>query len=145
MSSRHAATDRAFGSISTARAAAPLDPAKARCGVPSEPRDRAQDHTRPLTTCPTHAPANTSAGSSSNTGCSPNVMLFSFDMTAGPRKPLERVNDPQNLGLARRYIRWHHQRRMNLMEEVTRGTYLRAKQEVTVAIDLLDWLTSHDL
>ncbi|MEJ1180479.1 MULTISPECIES: hypothetical protein [unclassified Pseudarthrobacter] len=31
------------------------------------------------------------------------------------------------------------------MNEVTRGTFLRAKQEVTVAIDLLHWLTSHDI
>ena len=29
------------------------------------------------------------------------------------------------------------------MDEVTRGTFLRAKQQVTVAIDLLNWLTSH--
>jgi integrase len=58
---------------------------------------------------------------------------------------LERVKDPQNLDVIRRYIRWHHQRRMNLMDEVTRGTFLRAKQEVTVAIDLLNWLTGHDI
>lgn len=58
---------------------------------------------------------------------------------------MERVSDPQNLDVIRRYIRWHHQRRMNHMDEVTRGTYLRAKQEVTVAIDLLNWLTSHDI
>ncbi|MDR6688347.1 integrase [Arthrobacter sp. 1088] len=32
---------------------------------------------------------------------------------------------------------------MNLMDEVTRGTFLRAKQKVTVAIDFLNWLTSH--
>jgi hypothetical protein len=34
---------------------------------------------------------------------------------------------------------------MNHMDEVTRGTFLRAKQEVTVAIDLLNWLTGHDI
>ncbi|WP_275216386.1 hypothetical protein [Pseudarthrobacter sp. H3Y2-7] len=37
---------------------------------------------------------------------------------------LERVRDPQNREVIRRYIRWHHQRRMNLME-VARGTFLR--------------------
>jgi hypothetical protein len=58
---------------------------------------------------------------------------------------LERVRDPQNRDLIRRYIRWHHQRRMNHMDEVTRGTFLRAKQEVTVAIDLLNWLTGYDI
>lgn len=34
---------------------------------------------------------------------------------------------------------------MNHMDEVTRGTFLRAKQEVTVAIDLLNWLTGHGI
>jgi integrase len=57
----------------------------------------------------------------------------------------ERVSDPQNREVIRRYIRWHHQRRMNHMDEVTRGTFLRAKQEVTVAIELLNWLTGHDI
>ncbi len=58
---------------------------------------------------------------------------------------LERVRDPQNFDVIRRYIRWHHQRRMNHMDEVTRGTFLRAKQEVTVAIDLLNGLTGHGI
>jgi integrase len=58
---------------------------------------------------------------------------------------IERVSDPQNLEVIRRYIRWHHQRRMNLMDEVSRGTFLRAKQEVTVAIGLLNWLTGHGI
>ncbi|MEW1986710.1 hypothetical protein [Pseudarthrobacter oxydans] len=34
---------------------------------------------------------------------------------------------------------------MNHMDEVARGTFLRAKQEVTVASDLLNWLTGHDI
>lgn len=58
---------------------------------------------------------------------------------------IERVSDPQHREVIRRYIRWHHQRRMNHMDEVTRGTFLRAKQEVTVAIDLLNWLTGHGI
>lgn len=33
---------------------------------------------------------------------------------------------------------------MNQVDELTHGTFLRAKQSVTVAIDLLNWLTEHD-
>jgi hypothetical protein len=34
---------------------------------------------------------------------------------------------------------------MNHMDKVTRGTFLHAKQEVTVAIDFLNSLTGHDI
>ncbi|WP_248761087.1 tyrosine-type recombinase/integrase [Pseudarthrobacter sp. SSS035] len=57
---------------------------------------------------------------------------------------LERITSQNHRDITRRYIRWHHQRRMNQMDEVTQGTFLRAKQSVTVAIDLLNWLTEHD-
>lgn len=53
---------------------------------------------------------------------------------------LDRVTNPEDRDIIRRYIRWHHQRRMNQVDEVSRGTFLRAKQQVTVAIDLLNWL-----
>ena len=53
---------------------------------------------------------------------------------------LERVADPSHRDLVRRYVRWHHQRRMNQMDEVSQGTFLRSKQTVTVAIDFLNWL-----
>lgn len=43
----------------------------------------------------------------------------------------------------RRYIRWHLQRRMNQMEIVPHGTFLRSKQTVTVAIEFLNWLHDH--
>lgn len=56
---------------------------------------------------------------------------------------LDRASNPENRDIIRRYIRWHHLRRMNQMDEVSRGTFLRAKQQVTVAIDLLNWLTGH--
>lgn len=72
-----------------------------------------------------------------------NAFLIRYESWA--TQAMERVSDPQNLDVIRRYIRWHHQRRMNLMDEVPRGTFLRAKQEVTVAIDLLNWLTGHDI
>ncbi|WP_413250890.1 Fis family transcriptional regulator [Sinomonas flava] len=54
---------------------------------------------------------------------------------------IERVTDPGNRETVRRYIRWHHQRRMNQMAEVSQGTFQRSKQTVTVAIDFLNWLT----
>jgi integrase len=57
---------------------------------------------------------------------------------------LERITSPNHRDIMRRYIRWHHQRRMNQMDEVTQGTFLRAKQAVTVAIELLNWLAAQD-
>ncbi|GAB2754959.1 Fis family transcriptional regulator [Sinomonas soli] len=57
------------------------------------------------------------------------------------KEALERVGDPENRELVRRYIRWHHQRRMNHADGVGHGTFLRSKQSVTVAIDFLNWLT----
>jgi integrase len=54
---------------------------------------------------------------------------------------LERITSPSHRDITRRYVRWHHQRRMNQMDEVAQGTFLRAKQAVTVAIELLNWLT----
>jgi integrase len=54
---------------------------------------------------------------------------------------LDRITSPAHRDITRRYIRWHHQRRMNQMDEVTRGTFLRAKQAVTIAIELQNWLS----
>jgi hypothetical protein len=53
---------------------------------------------------------------------------------------LDRVKNPQSRELVHRHIRWHHQRRMNQMDEVSRGTFLRSKQSVTVAVEFLNWL-----
>lgn len=78
-------------------------------------------------------------------GVLPQRIAFLIRYESWATQAMERVSDPQNLDVIRRYIRWHHQRRMNLMDEVPRGTFLRAKQEVTVAIDLLNWLTGHDI
>lgn len=58
---------------------------------------------------------------------------------------LERVVDPAHREVIRRYVRWQHQRRMNQMDHVPQGTYLRSKQTATVAIDFLNWLTNQDL
>lgn len=58
---------------------------------------------------------------------------------------VDRIDGTTNRDIVRRYIRWNHQRRMNQMDEITRGTFLRAKQEVTVAIEFLNWLTEHGI
>jgi len=39
-------------------------------------------------------------------------------------------------------VRWHMLRRMNQMDTTTPGTFLRSKQAMTVAIELLNWLTA---
>ncbi|WP_258229316.1 Fis family transcriptional regulator [Arthrobacter sp. HMWF013] len=54
---------------------------------------------------------------------------------------LDRITSPAHRDITRRYIRWHHLRRMTQMDEVTRGTFLQAKQAVTVAIELQNWLS----
>ncbi|MFJ6281246.1 tyrosine-type recombinase/integrase [Arthrobacter subterraneus] len=69
---------------------------------------------------------------------------LSARFTAWVEQALERITSQNHRDITRRYIRWHHQRRMHQMDEVTQGTFLRAKQSVTVAIDLLNWLTEHD-
>jgi hypothetical protein len=58
---------------------------------------------------------------------------------------LSRVATEDHREIVRRYVRWHHQRRMNSMDTVTQGTFLRAKQTVTVAIDFLNWLHERDV
>ena len=55
---------------------------------------------------------------------------------------LERVTTVEHQTVLRRYIHWHHRRRMNEMETVPRGTFLRAKQIVTMAAEFLNWLDS---
>lgn len=57
---------------------------------------------------------------------------------------LERMPEAEDRDVIRRYIRWHHQRRMNQMDQVSQGTFLRAKQTVTVAIEFLLWLRSNN-
>ena len=59
-----------------------------------------------------------------------------FGVWAG--QAITRVNDPVNRDIVRRYIRWHHQRRMNSVPAVTQGAFLSAKQNVTVGIELLN-------
>lgn len=58
---------------------------------------------------------------------------------------LRRLSTDEHRDVVRRYIRWHLQRRMNQMETVPHGTFLRSKQTVTVAIEFLNWLHDHSL
>jgi hypothetical protein len=43
-----------------------------------------------------------------------------------------------------RYIRWKHLRRMRELSPITNGTFLRAKQSTTVAIEFCNWLTKRE-
>ena len=58
---------------------------------------------------------------------------------------LERLTDEANRAIIDRYIRWHHLRRMNELEAVSHGTFLRSKQTVTVAINFLNWLHDREI
>lgn len=58
---------------------------------------------------------------------------------------LARLTDDDNRAIIERYVRWHHLRRMNQMETVPHGTFLRSKQTVTVAINFLNWLHENEI
>ena len=58
---------------------------------------------------------------------------------------LQRLPAGPDRDLVNRYIRWHLLRRMNTSTQVGHSTFLRSKQNVTVAIDFLTWLhVEHD-
>ncbi|BDZ50501.1 hypothetical protein GCM10025867_27420 [Frondihabitans sucicola] len=60
--------------------------------------------------------------------------------TAWSNEAVERLVHAPDKAIVVRYVRWQHLRRMQQMDEVTIGTFLRSKQTVTVAIDFLNWL-----
>jgi hypothetical protein len=78
-------------------------------------------------------------------GCIPSRDELLVRYQAWAEDAFARLSDPDHRDLVRRYVRWHHQRRMNHMERVPVSTFLRSKQAVTVAIDLLNWLTEHEI
>ncbi|MEV4263553.1 hypothetical protein [Kribbella sp. NPDC049584] len=78
-------------------------------------------------------------------GALPQRDLYRTRYEEWSRDALDRLTDPVNRDVIRRYIRWQHQRRMNQMDEIPQGTFLRSKQTVTVAIDFLNWLTDHGI
>lgn len=53
---------------------------------------------------------------------------------------IDRLDHSDDRDVITRFIRWHVLRRMNDDEATSRGTFLRSKQTVTVAIDFLTWL-----
>jgi integrase len=53
---------------------------------------------------------------------------------------LDRLTNEDYRVIIDRYVRWQHLRRMNEMETVSQGTFLRSKQTVTVAINFLNWI-----
>lgn len=60
------------------------------------------------------------------------------------RGKLDAVTDPDHRQAIERYIRWHHLRRLREQARtapVPNGSFLRAKQYTTVAIDFVNWLT----
>ncbi len=63
--------------------------------------------------------------------------------SAWSQQALSRLRNDAHRDVIQRYIRWQHQRRMNDMDAVPHGTFLRSKQTVTVAIDFLNWLDEH--
>lgn len=78
-------------------------------------------------------------------GCIPRRDELLARYQAWAEDALTRLSDPGHRDLVRRYVRWHHQRRMNQADPVSIGMFLRSKQAVTVAIDLLNWLTGHEI
>lgn len=78
-------------------------------------------------------------------GALPHRDIYRARYDQWSRDAAGKLTDPLNGDAIRRYIRWHHQRRMNQMDQVPQGTFLRSKQSVTVAIDLLNWLTDHGI
>lgn len=52
---------------------------------------------------------------------------------------IDRLDHPDDRDVITRFTRWHVLRRMNDDEATSRGTFLRSKQTVTVAIDILTW------
>ncbi len=63
---------------------------------------------------------------------------------AWSEQALQRLPEGEHREVVRRFVRWHLIRRMNAMDTVSEGTFLRSKQTTTVAIDFLLWLTEHE-
>lgn len=63
--------------------------------------------------------------------------------TAWAETAKDRLSTDEHRDIIDRYLRWHHLRRMRDLSPITDGTFLRAKQATTVAIDFCNWLTAH--
>lgn len=78
-------------------------------------------------------------------GALPRRDEFSIRYDQWATSALERVSSDDHRDVVRRYVRWHHLRRMNQMDSVPHGTFLRSKQTVTVTIEFLNWLHDHGI
>lgn len=55
----------------------------------------------------------------------------------------DRIADTDHRAIVHRYIRWKHLRHMRADSPISNGTFLRAKQVTTVAIEFCNWLTAN--
>lgn len=69
-------------------------------------------------------------------------LLARFESWA--KQARERIAAPEHVEIIDRYIRWKHLSRMRKLSPVSHGTFLGAKQSITVAIEFCNWLTDHE-
>ncbi|CAM3554464.1 hypothetical protein GCM10007368_15540 [Isoptericola cucumis] len=55
----------------------------------------------------------------------------------------DRLTDTEHRAIIHRYLRWKHLRHMRAESPISNGTFLRAKQVTTVAIEFCNWLTDN--
>lgn len=122
-----------------------LDSPEARDAVPAGPRHDTDRDARRSRCLPSSRTREFVRGLLIEHDALPQRDLYRTRYEEWSRDALDRLTDPVNRDVIRRYIRWQHQRRMNQMDQVAHGTFLRSKQTVTVAIDFLNWLTDHGI
>ncbi|MGW9156108.1 hypothetical protein [Microbacterium sp. NPDC055665] len=52
----------------------------------------------------------------------------------------DRLSRTEHCKVIAEYVRWNHLRKMRANAPVSRGTFLRSKQAITVAVDFLNWM-----
>ncbi|CAM3952514.1 Fis family transcriptional regulator [Janibacter anophelis] len=73
-------------------------------------------------------------------GAIPRNDLYRDRFNEWTPRAIDRLDHSDDRDVITRFIRWHILRRMNEEGATSRGTFLRSKQTVTVAIDFLSWL-----
>src|SRR5262249_32623442 len=101
--------------------------------------------TRPTTRCRHSGERSSRSGLLVEHGALPRRDELTVRYAQWATSALARVSGDDHRDVARRFIRWHLQRRMNRMETVPHGTFLRSKQTVTVTIEFLNWLNDHGI
>ncbi|WP_258131860.1 Fis family transcriptional regulator [Microbacterium sp. MYb62] len=56
-----------------------------------------------------------------------------------------RLTSPAHSTVLEKYVRWDHLRKMRARSPVSRGTFLRSKQAITVAVDFLNWMDAEEI